>query len=396
MRETKGNLLITFILLIALAAAVIAFISFVTVQITETGSKITTENAFYYADAGLNKAVWLLANLPASGGVGSTYRVQGSMESIGKGDYRYSIINTTDSYEVLVVSTGEISGIKKTIQQMVNIGGYPTAFKYALYTGISATMNGAVNVVGDTYINGNTTMTGAAVLTGKLYHPAGTTINPGSQATYTDGGPVSPPPADPILDTTYYDSYIATAKTKTAGGVDYNSPGTVNLNGGIIYVNGDIHVNDVTTFNGPGKVVASGAIVFNKTTTCNGALEFISSTSMYLNDMVTATKTNFYSNGDITINANTRLDIGSFISDGNVTFTNSATVTGLVYANKSILLQGNPLITGVVVATNASGGANNFNGPVKIVYDQKELPTDTPHGITGLTVQKVPGTWISF
>ncbi len=149
MKASKGNILITFILLMALAAAVVVLLSFVATKISETGSKIWGQNAFYYADAGLNKAVWLLATLPASGGKGSTYRVQGSMESIGKGDYRFSILNTTDSYEVLVVSTGEIYSLKKTVQQMVNIGGYPAAFKYALYTGIGATVNGAVDVVGD-------------------------------------------------------------------------------------------------------------------------------------------------------------------------------------------------------------------------------------------------------
>ncbi len=239
-------------------------------------------------------------------------------------------------------------------------------------------------------------MTGAAVFSGKIYHPTGTGIYPGSQAVYTDGGAVAPAPADPGLDTSYYNYYIAAAKTQIPGEVDYNSPQTINLDGGIIYINGDLHINSVTTFNGPGKVVASGAIVFNQTTTCSGAIEFISNTQMSFNNTLTATDTNFYSNGDITVNANTRLAIGSFISDGNITFTNAATVTGLVYANKSVLLQNNPQITGVVVATNALGGTNTINGPAKIVYDEKDLPTDTPHGITGLTVQKVPGTWISF
>ncbi len=176
MKSSKSNLLVTFILLIGLSVAVVAFLSFVAVKIAETGIKYSDENAFYYADAGMNKAYWLLATTVGNGGRGTNYRITGSYEAIGKGDYRYSII-TVSSYEVKIVCTGETGVSKKMISQHVSIGGYPQAFKYALYGGANTTLVNNVAVTGNVYINGNLT-NGTGALQ-NVYHPAGTTISGG-------------------------------------------------------------------------------------------------------------------------------------------------------------------------------------------------------------------------
>jgi formylmethanofuran dehydrogenase subunit C len=392
--KNKGNLLVTFILLIGLSAVVLSLAAFIAIRLQETGFKVTDKTAYYYADAGLNKAVWYLSAPSGSGGKGMSWRVTASREVFGRGDYRFSIINTAVSTEVLIISTGEVGSSTSTVVQVMDLAGYPTSFNYAMYTDTTTIMNGNVAIYGDIYVDGNTTLNGNASVYGNLYHPAGTTITPGS-GTYTDGGAQSPAPTKPTLDTTYYDAYIATAQSQPSGSLDYNNAGTVNLNGQTLYVNGDVHVNATTTFVGPGRIVASGNIIFNGNTTSNNAVEFIAKTGLTVNGNTSATSANFYSAGTFISNGNTRLDVGSIISKGNTTFNGNMSMTGLLFTLGTFTLQGNPTITGVVCSA-ALNGVDTINGSARITFDQSKLPSTLPAGFTATSLSRKHGTWREY
>ena len=391
--KNKGNLLVTFILLIGLCAVVLSLAAFISIRLQETGFRVNDRTAFYYADAGLNKAIWYLSAPTSVGGKGMTWRISGSKEAYGRGDYVYSIVNTAVSSEVRIISTGEVGVNKSTITQVMSLTGYPTAFNYALYTGTDALLNSNVTIYGDMYINGDTTInSNASVNNGYVYHPTGTTIS--GAGTWTDGGAKTPAPSNPTIDTTYYDNLINTAKTKAAGGLDY-SGGTVNLNGQTLYVNGYVHVNSATTFVGPGRIVSSADITFNGDATATGAVEFIANTSFTMDGNTSASSATMYSAGTFTNNGNTRVDVGAMIAKSDITISGTITMSGLVFTLGNVLLQGSPQITGVVCSA-ALSGTDTMNGPCRITYDQTKLPSTLPAGFTATSLSRKQGTWKEY
>ncbi len=65
MKKSKGNLLITFIVVVSLSALILIFIQLVAVRLTDSNSRVNEAQAFYIADAGLHKAIWYLGTAVA-------------------------------------------------------------------------------------------------------------------------------------------------------------------------------------------------------------------------------------------------------------------------------------------------------------------------------------------
>ncbi len=389
MKKSRGNLLVTFILLVALSLTVFSYLYFIGYRLKESGIRNSEIEAFYAAEAGLNKAVWYLATPIAQGGKGSSWRVTSSQEAFGRGRY-YMTVKDAATGEVLVISTGEVVGIRKTVSQSLISSGTPGAFEYALFTNSAASLSGSAIIYGDMYVNGNTTLYDYVhVQDGLLYHPNGTTITiGGGYPTYTNGGQPDPVPAFPTLDTSFYDAQIAIAQGVAAGNKSYTDT-TVNLNGSTVYVKGNVTIAGNCNFNGPGAVVATGTISISGNTYSTGAVKFIANSNLNSAGNAYTSGATFYSTTSISASGNTRVDVGSFITKGNFSAAGNLNMTGLVYAGGSASILENAQITGSMVTNSVSSIAGNAH----IKFDPTYLPGDMPAGFSGTSLSLKKGTW---
>jgi formylmethanofuran dehydrogenase subunit C len=390
MKKSKGNLLITFILLMALSVTVFSYLYLIGFRLKESGLRVSENQAFYAAEAGLNKAIWYLATPIAQGGKGISWRVTSSHEVFGRGKY-YMTVRDAATGEVLVISTGEVLGLRKTVtQSLIAGGGAPTAFSYSLFSNSASTISGSAIVRGDMYVNGNTILTDYVhVEDGYLYHPTGTTVTIGSgYPTYTDGGQPDPKPVFPTLDTSFYDGQISIAQGVAAGNVTYTDA-TVNLNGSTVYVKGNVTIAGNTTFNGPGAVVATGKISLSGNTYSTGSVKFISNGALNATGNTYTDGSTYYSSTSILATGNTRVSVGSFITKGDVTLGGNLNMSGIVYAQGSANLYENVIITGSLVTNSVS----SISGNAHITYDPAYIPAEIPVGFSGTSLIVKKGTW---
>lgn len=388
MKKSKGNLLVTFILLIALSFTVFSYLYLIGFRVKESGFRVSENQAFYAAEAGLNKAIWYLGTSTAQGGKGASWRVTSSQEAFGRGKY-YITVRDSATGEVQIISTGEVLGTRKTVSQTLVTGGLPTAFNYSLYSNSTSAISGSAIVDGDMYVNGNTTLSDYVhVQNGDIYHPTGTTISVSGSPTYVDGGQPNPKPSFPALDSSSYDSLITTASHVAAGDVSYTDA-TVNLNGSTIYVKGNVTIAGNTTFNGPGAIVATGTISLSGNTYSTGSVNFISNGQISATGNTYTAGSTYYSTTSIFASGNTRVSVGSFITKGNVTLGGNLNLSGIIYAQGSASLTGNTIVTGSLVTNSVSTITDNSH----VTYDPTYFPAQMPVGFTGTTLTVKKGTW---
>jgi len=387
LKQNRGNLLLTFIMAVALSVAIFSFIAFIGVRLKESGARVSEIDALYVADAGLNKAMWYLGTPTGQGGKGSAWRTAGSWEAFGWGKY-YITVRDSVANEVLIVSTGEVGGITKTVSQLVGVGGFPVAFDYAIYCNTGASFTGNVAVQGDTYMNGNTTFGNNCSFTnGDVYHPTGTTLSGGG--TWTNGGALDPVPAFPDFDSSSYDDLITAAQGVPSGNQTYSNT-TLNLNGQTIYVNGNVTISGNTTINGPGQIVATGKISQSGNTYSSDSVKFISNNELTVSGNTYTSGSTYYSGTDINASGNTRVDVGSFITKGPVKLSGNLNISGLVYAETGAsFISGNPVIRGSLVANSFS----TFSGNANVYYDETKLQGLSPMGFTASSLTVKQGSW---
>jgi hypothetical protein len=389
-KNSKGNLLLTFIILIALTMTIFSFLSITGVRVKESGVKVTEYDSFYIAEAGLNKAMWYLGTPVIEGGKGFYWRATNFYEAYGWGGYYLTVLDTEVSGEVLIIATGEAGGSTKNISQVVEIGGLPQVFDYAVFNNAGINMSGNAEIDGSIFINGNTHFSGSATVTdGSVYHPLGTTITGGG--TYTDGGEPTPVPTFPSFDTSYYSGLISAAGGVSAGDLEYKNT-TVNLDGATIYVNGDIKVSGTTTFNGPGIVVATGNIEMSGSTYSTESVKFISNGVISMSGNSYTSGATFYSASSIAASGTYRINTGCMLTYGNLDISGNVNVSGMLFAVGQISLSGNPVISGSMVS-GALQGVTGLSGNTRITYDESMLPEQLPPGFSPTSVTRVKGTW---
>lgn len=390
-KNSKGNILITFIMITALSIMVFSFISLMLVRLKDSGQRVSEAKAFYIADAGLEKAFWYLSAATADGGKGVSWRISGSSEGYAGGTYTFSIINTIVTNEIQLISTGEVNGIKKTVMQKGTVGGYPIAFDYAMYTASALDLAGNAEIQGDVYVNGNTNFSGNTDVTdGYVYHAAGSTVS--GHGTFTDGGTPVPTPPFPTLDTSFYANQITTAQGATAANVTYNN-NTYNLNGGIIYVHGNVTISGNTTFVGPGTIVATGTFnMSGNTYTSGGTVNFIASNDISLSGNTYTEGAVYYSDTSISASGNTRVQVGGFLTSGNTSLSGNLNLSGLIYSGGVVSMSGNPVVTGAVIS-GSSSGVTGLSGNARITYDSSVFPVTLPPGFAATSIAKKKGSW---
>lgn len=387
MKKNKGNLLVTFIMVVAMSITIFAFLSYVTIRLTESGIRTSEIESFYVADAGVNKAIWYLGTPTGSGGRGVTWRTTSSYEAFGWGGFLLTVRDYATN-EVEIVSTGEVSGITKTVSQVVTLGGLPAAFDYAVFCNSGASFTGNAIAHGDVYMNGNTSFGANCRFTdGYVYHPTGTSLS--GSGTWTDGGAQNPVPGFPTFDTTYYDNLITSAYGVPAGNQTYSNT-TLNLNGSTIYVNGNVTISGNTTINGPGQIVATGRINQSGNTYSSSSPMFISQGSLYVAGNAYTTGTTYYSATNITAEGNTRVEVGGLLSKGRVQLAGNLNISGIVFAQSGTsFVSGNAVVRGALVANSFGTFAGNAN----VTYDESKFPSTMPTGFAASSITLKRGSW---
>lgn len=385
-KHSNGNLLITFVVIVSLSALVLLFIQIIAVRLKDSGSRLSESRAFYAADAGLNKAIWYLAT-PAPTGKGSDWSVNNTWEAFGAGGYHLTIVNSGSTSEALIISTGEVNGIQRTVSEAVSKGGYPFAFNFGVYSGGGENFTGNILISGDAYVSGNTTFgSNCQVINGDVEHPAGTTVT-GAHVT----SEVVPAVPMPTFDSSSYDSLISTAQSSSITSLTISGNSNYNLGGSTIYVHGNVTISGNTTITGGGTIVATGTInQSGNTTTTNGNVSFISNGQIALSGNTTTPGANFYSTSNINVSGNTRVQVGSFLTKGPVSLTGNTNISGLIFAGGGAsIVSGNPVITGAIVAHDFS----SFSGNANVFYDPTQFPSSVPGGFSSTSLTPVKGTW---
>jgi len=387
MKKNKGNLIVSFIMVVALSITVFAFLSYIGIRLRESGIRVSEIESFYVADAGVNKAIWYLGTPTGSGGKGFSWRVSSSYEAFGWGGFLLTVRDYAAN-EVQIISTGEVGGIMKTVSQVVGVGGLPEAFDYAIYCNSGADYSGAVNVQGDVYMNGNTKFGADCSFTGGyVYHPAGTSLT--GDGSWTDGGAMNPAPGFPVFDSSYYDNLITAAKSVPVGSQTYSGT-TLNLNGSTIYVNGDVKISGNTTINGPGAIVATGKIDQSGNTYSSSSPMFISGHALSVSGNTYTSGATYYSATEIDVSGDTRVDVGSVLSKGKVKLTGNLNLSGIIFADTgATVVLGNPVIRGALVASKI----DKFSGNANVVFDESKFPSNMPTGFTASTLTVKKGSW---
>ncbi|MFC1559545.1 hypothetical protein ACFL4F_00390 [Candidatus Margulisiibacteriota bacterium] len=383
-------MLIIFILLVGLAVMVFSITTTITARVTESGYKKSRSQVFYIAEAGLNKAIWYLRTSVSDGGKGPLWRTPGTTEAFGKGSYTITVSDTATPGEILVAVTGEAGGQTKGISQIMTAGSLPGAFEYSVYGGSNVSIGRGFTITGDMFTDGNTVFDGTGTA-GNVYHTEGYSVS--GSGTYTDAGVPEQPPEFPVLDTSYYDGLVGDAAGYPAG--NQTLSGTVNLDGGTIYINGDVDNAWGATINGPGTIVVTGRFDFNGILRGNDdEVIMVAGTSINMQNS-TISNTTCYSGGGISFSREIIANKTVILANTNISSSGDITLGGMIYSKSGqIIISNTANFTGSIVAYN---GVVANKAEVVIAFDVTELPGNAPKGFGGegdLVPKK--GTWKEF
>lgn len=376
-KNRKSDIFTTFVILIAISALVLSFL-FVVISRTQDSYQIRRrEKAFYIAEAGIRKAIWALMTPAGLGGMGASWRPTNFSESLGDGSYSFSIFDGSTSGTIVIISTGEAGGQRRTIRQIMTSSTLPPAFSYSMYNNGALELRGSSCVIGDLFANGNITIQkNSNHPSGKVYTAPGYKVNgqPGE----------SPPiiPTMPALNSTFYDNQIAIARTYPTGNQTISN---INLNGGTIYVNGNATISGNIT--GGGRIVATGTVT--------------------INSAIVDSNTTIISNGIMTINGPTNIDTGAILySPVQIRIPGNPRIIGSLLSAR-ITANGNPTIMGILfswdVATELDGNvtvygsvvnpsATSYSGNINLEYRSEYIPPYV-EGLSAGGFSLIKGSW---
>jgi len=354
----------------------------------ENGRRIQASQTMWTAESGIHHAVAKILN-------DTTYRNNptGLSGSIGNGTYTVAVSKSGTTYTLL--ATGVVQTTTRSVREIINLQGdgwHQTFLDFAYY-GDSAdiTVDDDSRVCGDVFQDGNVMITdGSRITCGKVYATGTVTGN----GTPGDPAELNPYPEMPGLETSYYDSELTLAADT---GFDGTWNGTVTLNGGDLYVNGDVNTRQI---NGSGRLIATGRVTIQDNANVDDEVVIIS-------DRVRATSENwvigdrcvFYANSDISMarggpddddddddsdsdddddddDQPYTLAEGVLISLGTVSIID-VEINGIIYSSNSLLLDDDATVRGSVVAY--LDGEIDRNST--LTHDIDEFPDTVPPGL---------------
>ena len=359
---------------------VFVLVSFSVALLVMTGndSKLSTlhresTRAFYWAETGVDKALWYLNTPKAQDGYGINWRTNITVPDVTPGPLIYPSATASEYYEVTVETTtppgpgvGEIITVHSTgrevgggeydkgtrvVEVKLEEGVSPSegaVYNYALMTfaeDSNLRFDGHVKIEGDVHSNGDITgngwdpeddVDGDVSFSGDDTTISGTNVSPAVVQTY------------PAIDWEYYElNATQVYATDTA----YEIGGSEPLEG-IHYFKGDVEIsNDLDVH---GTIVVEGNI------TVHGHPEI-----------------NLVQAGAISL---------VMVASGNVTLNGNVHVTGIIHTEGELALNGTTNIElGAILAE--TGVVNGVGSETKIVYNVDNL--DQPVPGTGIPVWKI-------
>jgi hypothetical protein len=228
--------------------------------------------AINLAESGIERAIWKIMNNP-------NWTDGWTNQPLGNGYYTVSIekLNSPNRYKI--ISTGKVgywlASISKTLYLEVEIRNkkWPYAFDYTLFWGNPTNSDHELKlklkgkgkkdendekeeIVGNVFAYGKVKVEEGFDIDGYVYATKGVT----GKGNYQVGELPDPLPDRLNFDTSSYVQLINTALQKPKEDFKLDKGQTYYLNGGILYVNGNVEIKDDSKIYGPGKIVATGDI----------------------------------------------------------------------------------------------------------------------------------------
>jgi len=134
-RATYGNkgaaLLFILMVMVVLTSVVAAYLGFVQTSTKSTGAQVAASQAIYLAEAGLNKAIWYLANTAPDNSTDGSWRTTAypaepgsnptdpQQESLGEGTYTIWVEDSAS--DVKITARGTSGNSSRTIEQTITV-----------------------------------------------------------------------------------------------------------------------------------------------------------------------------------------------------------------------------------------------------------------------------------
>jgi len=373
----KGLILVfVFIIMTGLAAVTLGFLYMNAVQLKSGGYDVQSSEAFWIAEAGLQKYMFYLKD-----GTYDSTNHPNLNENLGNGNYLVTSSYDGGTSTYVLTSTGSVSVISRTITESAVVGNvYPDAFDYALFGNNSnnktLTLNNSggasntIEIVGDLYYDGNVVVESRASVTGGLVYA--NSVSGAGTYTAAPGSP-SPMPTYPVLNTIYND-LIAVAPL--VSNLTLNGSADLPLGGTTQYYR-NLTVRNNATITGPGTIVMTGTVTLRDDANVSPNVTIIAKGTVNIrDDAIVQSESIVYSQSNITLRNSVNVT-GSVIALPNKTVTvqNNAVLTGILYAGRVNLIN-NAVITGSVVTDRFS--SNRINDNVTITFSQVSLPSTLP------------------
>lgn len=288
----------------------------------------------------------------------------------------FSVVTTDESKSrITVTATGVLTVEAKTYTRTIRItartGGLQSlASEYVVYWSGGGSSSSNTSFQNNAYLGGsvlvnsnlqldlNVTISGNAYTAGDITGP-----------TFGISGTVEPfaemPEEIPTLETSCFDSELATAATHPPGNKIYS--GTQNLSG-TTYVNGDIEIENEAniTITGAATLVATGKFIVNNSATVGDNLTVIAGNKIEVkNDLAVGTIGIWYSGEDIEVGNNVTIggtedyEGSRFVTPGNITVKNNSTLDGLFYASGQVSVGNNLDYSGMILTGYLKGIGEN-------------------------------------
>jgi hypothetical protein len=374
-------LLITFIIMTTITVITGAFLYAGSFRLKCRGSDITSSQAFWVAESGLQGYAY---NLKTN----STYRndfpdFNATLAVLDSGTGSYDITCTDQqANRYFITSTGSMGGIdRKVAQTIILTTDLPDAFDYAVFGHTSPDrldLKNNVVISGDLYYDGEVRVNkDASVVDGLIY--ADSVAGPG---TYTAApGPPTPVPAYPVFDTSWYDAQITTAESSASGSWLLQGSDTYDLDGGTVYYDA-VTITDNAAITGSGTIVATSDVVISSNANISANVTIVTKTNLTVtDDAVVGQEGVLYARADMTLSERAAVTGSLFAPEVSsmVTVQDDAVLTGIIYADV-VELKDDVVITGSVVAREYEKDDIDLN--VSITHDASALPAFIKNGFS--------------
>jgi len=347
-------------IVIVLAAIGIFAVSMLSTDIEISSDTLRSTQAFYIAEAGLERVFCELKN-------DGDFRATPTTVTGNIGEGSFSVTVTKDASTYTLTSTGTVGAVQRRMTQTVV--ATPDVFDYAVSVNENDLLiDNNVAIVGDVYGNEDVEVTSNASVTGGLVYADDVT----GSGTYTEASdPPDPVPTYPTFNTTWYDTQISNAGSPDDLTV---SEGTLTLDAEANNNYKKLTVQGTATVEGPGTIVCTDNVELKDDGTITSNVSIISDKQILMsNDGHIESGALTYANEGFILQNDAIMDAANIIvptSGYQIEMKDNSNMTGAVYANH-LKLQNYASIVGSVVTNTFE--SDKIQDDVTVTYSEDVL-----------------------